>query len=74
MKRRMLIRVAHVLVLLALPALPVWSDSYTQCFRVCINEMYPDTCGGVPPEAEQACGTYLIEACRCQCYPPEYCP
>lgn len=76
MNRQTLIRVARALILLAVIALPatVRADPATACYKACFNEQYPAQCGGVPPEEQQFCGLSVVEACRCNCYPPEYCP
>ena len=68
-------KVAHLLVLLALLVLPAWaSHTSHHCYTTCYNESYP-SCGGFPPGAEHdQCVAFIVEACRCQCYPPEYCP
>jgi hypothetical protein len=71
----MLRRVVQLFALMVLMVLPAWSSHTAQhCFRTCHDELYPNQCAGLPPEDQQACGDYVTHVCRCQCYPPEYCP
>jgi hypothetical protein len=71
MNRQPLIRVAQVLVLLAVITLPVKASPGNACYKACLDENR-DYCDNWPPDQQSMCGAYIIEMCRCSC--GLYCP
>jgi hypothetical protein len=71
MNKQPLIRVAQVLALLAVIALPVKASSGNACYRECLDDHH-NFCDNFPPDQLGMCSGYVIEMCRCSCY--LYCP